>query len=295
MQTPLDGSRVARGLKSCSEQTSGTAARLPPGGSQIVKQAELIPERSVVLREIPNTVSEERQQEIPYASGITHLEADLAKSNQEPSIADHLQELVFSPVHAPIVAMGTQTGSTTSVLSRADMARLHSAGFPEISDCNNEVAEVVDPSSPVNFNPQREEADYLQCNEIILQFLAFSSVLDDFSINWPQTIYFTFQFYRFLPVTTPRLQLVQINSTTKSRSDTPARLLVQIDKDGLLNPESPGYQLKYTVDPGFLKPGEQRWFVRYLALQTLQIDIWDGQSLLLIGSAAVEMKPFLTI
>ncbi|XP_073417892.1 nephrocystin-4 isoform X1 [Dendrobates tinctorius] len=243
---------------------------------------------------LPSPMAYQRSHaEIPYASGITHLEADLAKNNQEPSNFDHLQELVFSPVHAPIVAMGTQTASTTSVLSRADMARLHSAGFPEISDCNNEVAEVVDPSSPVNFNPQREEADYLQCNEIILQFLAFSSVLDDFSINWPQTIYFTFQFYRFLPVTTPRLQLVQINSTTKSCSDTPARLLVQINKDGLLNTGSPGYQLKYMVDPGFLKPGEQRWFLRYLALQTLQIDIWDGESLLLIGSAAVEMKHLL--
>ncbi|KAM3920977.1 nephrocystin-4 [Leptodactylus fuscus] len=231
--------------------------------------------------------------EIPYASGITHLEADLSKGNQEPSNAEPLQELVFSPVHAPIIAMGTQTGSTTSILSRAALARLHAAGFPEILDCNNEVAEVVDPSSPVNFNPQREEADYLQCNEIVLQFLAFSSVQEDFATNWPQTIYFTFQFYRFRSVTTPRLQLVQIHSATKSRSDTPARLLVQINKDGSLNPGSPGYQLKYTVDPGFLKPGEQRWFLRYLALQTLQIDVWDGESLLLIGSAAVEMKHLL--
>ncbi|XP_069804514.1 nephrocystin-4 [Dendropsophus ebraccatus] len=232
--------------------------------------------------------------EIPYASGITHLEADLGKSNQEPSNADHLQELVFSPVHAPVVAMGTQSGSsTTSLLSRAAMARLHSAGFPEICDCNNEVAEVVDPSSPVNFNPQREEADYLQCNEIFLQFLAFSSVQDDPSAVCPQTIYFTFQFYRFQTVTTPRLQLVQIHSTTKSRSDTPARILIQINKDGSLNPGSPGYHLRYTVDPGFLKPGERRWFLRYLALQTLQIDVWDGESLLLIGSAAVEMKHLL--
>ncbi|XP_075695596.1 nephrocystin-4 [Rhinoderma darwinii] len=231
--------------------------------------------------------------EIPYASGITHLEADLGKSNQEPSNVDHLQELLFSPVHAPVVAMGTQTGSTTSVLSRAALARLHSAGFPDIFDCNNEVAEVVDPSSPVNFNPQREEADYLQCNEVVLQFLAFSSVQDDLSTNWPQTIYFTFQFYRFQPVTSSRLQLVQIHSATKSRSDTSARLLVHINKDGSLNPGSPGYQMKYMVDPGFLKPGEQRWFLRYLALQTLQIDIWDGESLLLIGSAAVEMKHLL--
>lgn len=53
---------------------------------------------------------------------------------------------------------------------------------------------------------------------------------------------------------------------------------------------SPGFQRKYLVDPGFLRPGEQRWFTRYLAMQTLQIDVWDGDSLLLVGSAAVQLK-----
>lgn len=53
----------------------------------------------------------------------------------------------------------------------------------------------------------------------------------------------------------------------------------------LLCAGSPGLQLRYMVDPGFLKPGEQRWFAHYLAAQTLQVDVWDGDSLLLIGSA----------
>ncbi|KAM9299299.1 LOW QUALITY PROTEIN: nephrocystin-4 [Gastrophryne carolinensis] len=231
--------------------------------------------------------------EIPGVSGITHLEADMGDPTSSPSV-DQLQELAFSPVHVPIVAMGTQIGSTSSTLSRAALARLHSVGFPEILDCNNEVAEVLDPASPINFNPQREEADYLQCNEIVLQFLAFSSVQEThLSTNWPQTVYFTFQFYRFQPVTTPHLQLVQLHSAGGSRNETPARVLVPVNKDGSINQGSPGYQLKYMVDPGFLKPGEQRWFLRYLALQTLQIDVWDGDSLLLIGSAAVEMKHLL--
>lgn len=53
---------------------------------------------------------------------------------------------------------------------------------------------------------------------------------------------------------------------------------------------APGLQLKYMVDPAFLKPGEQRWFVRYLADHSLQLDVWDGDSLLLVGSAAVKLK-----
>ncbi|KAM4652363.1 nephrocystin-4 [Discoglossus pictus] len=232
--------------------------------------------------------------ELPYASSITHLEADLSEPNQEYSNADQLQELLFSPVHAPIVGMGTQTGSTKSLLSRASLARLHSVAFPEILDCNNEIAEVVDPSNPVNFSPQREEADYLQCNEIVLQFLAFSRLQEEGApAKCPQNIYFTFQFYRFQPVTTPRLQLVHLQPSSVSSPDSSAHVLVQINKDGSINKGSPGYQLKYKMDPSILKSGEQRWFLRYLALQTLQIDIWDGESLLLIGSAAVEMKHLL--
>nr|DBA16425.1 TPA: hypothetical protein GDO54_003819 [Pyxicephalus adspersus] len=265
-----------------------TSSRYPT-----ISHSSKIPLQKVPSQLMPSPMAFQMSHaEIPGASGITHLEAEIGDRNLEYSAADHLQELAFSPVHAPIVAMGTQTGSTTSILSRAALARLHSVGFPEILDCNNEVAEVVDPSSPVNFNPQREEADYLQCNEIVLQFLAFSSVQQgNLSMNWPQTLYFTFQFYRLQPVTTPRLQLVQCKGTP--RSETPARVIVSLNKDGSINQGCPGYQLKYMVDPGFLKPGEQRWFLRYLALQTLQIDVWDGDSLLLIGSAAVEMKHLL--
>ncbi|GAA6104631.1 nephrocystin-4 isoform X1, partial [Tachysurus ichikawai] len=51
-----------------------------------------------------------------------------------------------------------------------------------------------------------------------------------------------------------------------------------------------GLQLKYCVDPAFLKPGERIWFLRYLALHTVHIDVWDSDSLLLIGSAAVPLK-----
>lgn len=53
---------------------------------------------------------------------------------------------------------------------------------------------------------------------------------------------------------------------------------------------APGLQLRYVVDPTFLRPGEQRVFVHYLAEHSLQVDIWDGDSLLLVGSAAVKLK-----
>ena len=49
-------------------------------------------------------------------------------------------------------------------------------------------------------------------------------------------------------------------------------------------------QVKYHLDPSYLKPGEGRLFVNHLAQQTLHIDVWDGDSLHLIGSCAVELQ-----
>ena len=48
--------------------------------------------------------------------------------------------------------------------------------------------------------------------------------------------------------------------------------------------------MKYNVDPAYLKPGEGRLFVEHLSQQTLHIDVWDGDTLHLVGSCAVELK-----
>ncbi|XDA81708.1 hypothetical protein R6Z07F_011639 [Ovis aries] len=233
--------------------------------------------------------------EFPLEGRISHLEADLSQTALAlgTSAADHLQELPFTPVHAPIIA-GTQTRSSGGKLSRASLALLQSAGFPEILDANKQPAEAVSPTDPVKFNPQKEESDCLQGNEIVLQFLAFSRVpQNEQAAPWPQTVYFTFQFYRFPPETTPRLQLVELADAGRTSSASLSHILAQIQKDGSFDAGSPGFQRKYLVDPGFLRPGEQRWFTRYLAMQTLQIDVWDGDSLLLVGSAAVQLKHLL--
>ncbi|KAJ8257602.1 hypothetical protein GJAV_G00187540 [Gymnothorax javanicus] len=232
--------------------------------------------------------------EMPCASSIAHLEAGLSQG--DPTPAEPLRELPFTPVHAPVTALGTQTSGacSSSSLSRSSMAQLFSAGFPEILDLNGQAAEVLDPAEPVNFNPQREEADLLQCNELVLQFLAFSRVtLDGVSEGWPSSVYFTLQLYRFPPVTTQRMLLLSPEKAdTRARGPHPC-VLALVNKDGAVEAGSPGLQLRYLVDPGFLKQGEQRWFLRYLALHTLQIDVWDSASLLLVGSAAVELKHLL--
>uniref|UniRef100_A0A8B9S7I8 Nephrocystin 4 n=1 Tax=Apteryx owenii TaxID=8824 RepID=A0A8B9S7I8_APTOW len=237
------------------------------------------------------------RQEPPRGSGtggITHLEADLSHGAVGPDAGDQLRELPFTPVQAPIAAVGVPAGSSSAVHTRASLARLHASGFPEILDCNEEPVEIMDPAEPVHFSPQLEEADVLQSNEIILQFLAFSRVPQNgLEVTWPKTVFFTFQFYRFPPVTTPRLQLVDMGKYPGSGGYSHVLVPSNFHYCIPFPVGSPGLQLKYMVDPAFLKPGEQRWFRSYLADHSLQIDIWDGDSLLLVGSAAVKLKHLL--
>ena len=44
------------------------------------------------------------------------------------------------------------------------------------------------------------------------------------------------------------------------------------------------------VDPSYMQPGEVRVFSQYLLGQALHIDVWDGDSLVLIGSTSLQLK-----
>ncbi|XP_072442837.1 nephrocystin-4 isoform X6 [Chiloscyllium punctatum] len=215
---------------------------------------------------------------------IDHIPFDAVESHA----TEQLQELPFTPMQAPILTLMTESERATTVTSRAALAQLHAVGFPEILDDNNELATVIDPDELSNFNLQKEKADRLQSNEIILQFLAFSREPEGSS--QPGSVYFTFQFYRFSPVTTKQMHLVKLrNSQKKTLKFTPF-ILIPLNKNGTGNLDSPGLELKFMVEPNYMKEGEQRWFMQYLATQTLQIDVWDAESLLLIGTATVELK-----
>ncbi|XP_066059184.1 nephrocystin-4 isoform X2 [Chamaea fasciata] len=232
-------------------------------------------------------------QTLQQDGGITHLEADLGSPDAEPCASDQLRALPFTPLQLPMAAVGLQACSSHMSLSRAALARLHAAGFPDILDRNQEPVEISEPVELGNFNLRLEEADPLQGNEVVLQFLAFGSdAQGSVEGRQPRTVFLTFQFYRFPPVTTPRLQLVSTDGGLATGLAMPAQLLVRVNEDGTLT-RPPGLQLKYMVDPAFLRPGEHRWFLRYLAEHSLQIDVWDGDSLLHVGSAAIKLEPLL--
>ncbi|KAM8796423.1 nephrocystin-4 [Eudromia elegans] len=218
-------------------------------------------------------------------AGIAHLEVELSVGAAGADDSEPLRELPFVPVHVPVTAAGP---ARSAAQSQASLAILRTSGFPEILDCNREPMEVGDPSDPGSFSYQLEDADVLQSNEIILQFMAFTRVLENgFEASWPQTVFFTFQFYRFPAVTTARLQLRDAGGAHVA---SPC-VLVPIREDGGLG--AAGLQLRYVVDAAALEPGERRCFVRYLAERSLHLDVWDGDSLLLVGSAVVRLQPLL--
>ncbi|XP_047228161.1 nephrocystin-4-like isoform X4 [Girardinichthys multiradiatus] len=228
-------------------------------------------------------------------SHITHLEMDFQQEGDDMTSkekeGDQLQELPFTPVHAPVITLVMNVPSSCSVSSRSSLAHLFSAGYPEIVDCSGQVAEVLDPTEPLPFDPQREEADLLQGNLLVFQFLAFTRIqAAGVASDWPRNIYVTFQFYRFPPVTSQQLRLLTSDKVQHNASEALPCVLATINRDGSVNSGSPGLQVQFRVDDCFLKTGEKRWFLRYLALHNMHIDIWDSDSLLLIGSTAIELK-----
>ncbi|KAK1899075.1 Nephrocystin-4, partial [Dissostichus eleginoides] len=211
-------------------------------------------------------------------SNIAHLEMDLQREGDASPLAPdegaQLQELPFTPVHAPVITLGMNVPSSCSASSRSALAHLYSAGFPNIVDSDGQVAEVLDPTEPVTFDPRREEIDPLQGNQLVFQFLAFTRIpTAGVGPDWPDNIYFTFQFYRFPPVTSQQLKLL-ISDKVQQKASVPLPcVLASISKDGTVNsaltallrvvdhrqdfqpacpavytPGSPGLQVQFKVD-----------------------------------------------
>lgn len=208
-------------------------------------------------------------------------------SGMRPSAPDpviHLSELPQSTVHSPLILTGpgTSPASAPSTMTRAAYTRLSCAGFPSITDRRGNSPQVIDHREELPIHLDTETVDQLLSNEIVIQFLALSRCYN-------RSAFFSFQFYRFPQVTTERVYL----KDTDGQSQGIPCVLQKFNKDGLPSDESPGLMLRYLLDPSYMQPGEGRVFSHYLLSQSLHIDVWDGDSLLLIGSTSLKLKHLL--
>jgi nephrocystin-4 len=220
---------------------------------------------------------------------------DTARSHQHQMLGLLTGNLELYPIynpslHMPVLALAPgQIGGRT--MSRAAYAKLQSAKFPPILDRFDKPAEVVDGSVYTKFNLQQEEADMLTCNQIYIQFLAFSRTLESMrsgrSEAKPRTIYLTFQFYRFPEFRTPSLRLDQALEEYSASGECTPFVLKASEGSGS------GYVVCYSVDPTNLKYGEKKLFLQYLAHHAMFIDVWDAESLHLLGTATLQLKELL--
>lgn len=277
--------------------------RKPPSGKrngsvpQIPQQSLLQPEMtaamySSVLQQQMTTPSINIQPSYPYMPVQQPMYGYGPAYQQTPRSTvpsgPEMKELPYQPLHAPIMALPPQP-SRQQGLSRAAYAKLYSTDFPAILDANGEPPEVIDVQKAWEVDLNREIQDPLQCNEIVFQFLAFdrSSSDEKYVTDHGNTIFFTFQFYRLPQVTTERVLLSKPKNELVSDNTSMPYIIHRMEKD---QPGPAGLQMKYMMDPAYMKPGEVNMFLQHLSRQVLYIDVWDGESLFLIGQCAVDLK-----
>ncbi|CAI9730878.1 Hypothetical predicted protein [Octopus vulgaris] len=213
------------------------------------------------------------------------------------TVPDPVEFLHQTPTsrHNPVLAQAPHTTSCKS-LSRSTYNLLFNSGFPPILDRNGDPAEVVNPErADLGTDMSSSHRDPLSCNEIIFQFLAINRIFDSQQIETEQdsqSVFFTFQFYKYPPVTTERLLLWRVKDKKGKGENyqTNFSILHKINKGDLKSKGSAGFEIRYFVDPCFLKLGEFPLFLKYLEHHILHIDIWNGDSLLLLGSSSVPLK-----
>jgi len=210
-----------------------------------------------------------------------------------------LAELPVPQQQAPLMAhsrlVGRRALVTLAELPRAGRAILHDAAFPPLVPLPPGDEEVQIPTGPARLQPSLESRDVCQANQICFQFMAFAPVagtgasvgIGGMPAPWiPQHIVVGFRFYKFAPYTSPRLQLAP-GSTVGDAASLPRVLtssVSPVDARPL-----PGLDVRYMVDPTVLGHDERARFTAFLDEKTLLVDVWDGDSMLFIGTAELEL------
>ena len=193
------------------------------------------------------------------------------------------------------------TAEHTRDLSRATRARLNRHGFEgAIMDDTPTNAAHLYPKLGMpritNTNPDldisKEVSDPLALHDITLQFagIQYGDVAGPSSKGTnsapkpqgrkPRSVYFSYQFYTCEPTRTEVMKLLPADEgkmNVLARDDAYAR-------------NEPPLSLRYMIDTSTSSVTEPIEFAHYLANKTLHVDVWDSDSLLLLGSCGIPLS-----
>ena len=200
-----------------------------------------------------------------------------------------IKEVPYATLEAPVVALSGLLEKKPLQLSRKSYAEIVSAGFPQIKDDYDNLPSMQSSEQIIKFNKAKEKQDPLTCNEIIIQFLALSKSTTDAKAQQLQNMFFTFQFYKFPPTVTQRMNLTQKSNSASDEAFRPFIFQKQDNKNGISN-EVPGAIYRFNLDPSALNSGEMDSVIDYLASQKLVVECWNADSLMSVGSCALDLK-----
>ena len=128
--------------------------------------------------------------------------------------------------------------------------------------------------------------DELTLNEITLQFAGLQYGVIDASkssrgmSHKPRSVYFSYQFFTCESTRTELLKLLPADE---------GKLCVLARDDAYARNEPP-LALRYVVDTSTSSNTEATEFAEYLAAKTLHVDVWDSDSLMLLGTCGVPLR-----
>ena len=170
-------------------------------------------------------------------------------------------------------------------VSRATKAKmnLQDVKIPSGSDPQGRILPAQGEPGKAGPDLEAERADTRMVNEIVVQLLAFKSGESDSKLK---ALYFSLNFFDFSESVTPKVDL-------ERSGDSDVYLFKKAERGAAVSPE--GLNLRFKVDKedkeGLADKRER--LVDYLCAKKLQINVWDGKSMLQKGFATVDLRSLL--
>ena len=305
---PLEAAATISALQA---QVEALTAKVAAQEAQVTAQASSV---AGMRKEVSDAASASAQAAAVSAAAKTASEAAARAASEAIAAAPvapgetrlaTLEATAASAQDGPTVAMQMSAApacSEDAELSRALRARLLRSGAAQAlpDDVRDMLERGSSPSATTRaqatgaLSTAAELADPRPANDIVLQLLAFTPPDDPHAggaVAAPSSIFFSFGFYDFPQVVSSRARLVEAPRATKG-----ARSLYLLESEsvafGLGGTEAlPGLLYKYRA--GGESEDDTERFAAYLRTKALTVDVWDGDSMLQLGSASLALRGIL--